>query len=134
MLIRVSKETLIYCFLELIAPTRFSAKPNFGSTFGNFQQEKNCPGFISEKDRLAKSTSTAWRDNSLNAKISFQMEDKMRATKLQEARLNSKRANLTSLQDSLSKQTASQDTMYQQKLMMKAQRQDNYNLLCHLNQ
>lgn len=115
-------------FLELIAPTRFSAKPNFGSTFGNFQQEKNMPGFISEQQRLGRSTfstfgkSTNWSESGLNAKVTFQMEDKQKQSKLQEARLQSKRANIENTQSSVLMQTAVSDTMYQQKLMVKAAR------------
>lgn len=90
-------------FLELVAPTRFSSKPNFGSTFGNFQQEKSMPGFISEQQRLGSSTfsgfgkSTNFSETGLNAKLTFQQEDKMKHNKLQDARIKSKRANIDSI-------------------------------------
>jgi hypothetical protein len=83
----------------LVAPTRFSSKPNFSSTFVNFQQDKSMPGYIPEEVRLGKSTLSAFNTNSvfvrsgqmvpaqaaennLNAKVSFQMEDKYRAQRL----------------------------------------------------
>jgi hypothetical protein len=77
MLINVSNFYNLYLFLELIAPTRFSAKPNFGSTFGNFQQDRNMPGFISEETRLGRTTfshfgkSSNWSESGLNAKLTF---------------------------------------------------------------
>ena len=47
--------TFFFIFLsELIAPTRFSSKPVFESTFSNFQHGKNAPGHIDEKSRLAR--------------------------------------------------------------------------------
>mmetsp|Transcript_8413 Transcript_8413/g.12807 ORF Transcript_8413/g.12807 Transcript_8413/m.12807 type:complete len:295 (+) Transcript_8413:1398-2282(+) len=39
---------------QLVAPTRFSSKPQFKNTFENFQQESGAPGFISEKQRLGR--------------------------------------------------------------------------------
>jgi len=88
---------LPFPFSELVPPTRFSAQPNFSSTFVNFQQDKTYPGFISEKDRVggrrgmnsttnaaekksAHSVFSATVANNLNAKISFQFEDKLKAT------------------------------------------------------
>ena len=38
--------------LALKKATRFGAKPDFGSTFVNFQQNSGQPGFISEADRF----------------------------------------------------------------------------------
>ena len=97
------------------------------------------PGFISEETRLGRSTVTTFGKSSnmsetgLNVKLTFQMEDKQKQSKLQEARLQSKRANVQNTQSSVIQQTAVSDTMYQQKLMIKAAKQDNYNKLCHLN-
>jgi hypothetical protein len=97
------------------------------------------PGFISEQQRLGKTTfsgfgkSSNWSETGLNAKLNFQQEDKMKHNRLQEARIQSKRANINTLQNNLLSQTAVSDTMFQQKLMIKAARQDNYNKLCHLN-
>mmetsp|Transcript_16376 Transcript_16376/g.27712 ORF Transcript_16376/g.27712 Transcript_16376/m.27712 type:complete len:195 (+) Transcript_16376:1910-2494(+) len=109
---------------QLVAPTRFSSKPLFGSTFVNFQQERGAPGFISEQQRLAKSTRaditapqggpkigsttlqrsgqsnifTQVAGNSLNQKIIFQQEDKLKSVRLQEARIQTKRANMENLE------------------------------------
>jgi len=46
------------------------------------------PGFISEKTRLGRSTftnfgkSSNWSEGGLNAKLTFQMEDKMKHNRL----------------------------------------------------
>lgn len=69
------------------------------------------PGYIPEEVRLGKSTLSAFNTNSifvrsgqnvpnlatennLNAKVAFQMEDKYRSQRLQEARIQSKRAHI----------------------------------------
>ena len=38
--------------IELIAPTRFSAKPTHPNTFMNFAQSPMSPGFIAEAERV----------------------------------------------------------------------------------
>ena len=37
---------------ELKRPSRFGAKPDFGSTFSNYQHPTRCPGFITESSRF----------------------------------------------------------------------------------
>ena len=69
----------------------------------------------------------------LNMKVSFQQEDKARAQKLQEARLNSKRINQANLEARKGNDSFHQETTYQNKLMVKAARLDNYNKLCFLS-
>lgn len=44
-----ASKSILSHLLELVAPTRFSAKPDFGSTFLNFQQSPGDPGFVSEQ-------------------------------------------------------------------------------------
>jgi hypothetical protein len=61
-------------------------------------------------------------DQGLNAKLTFQQEDKFKQNKLQEARIQSKKTNSDNLQNNIMRQTALSDTMYQQKLMVKAAR------------
>ena len=39
-------------FIELVAPTRFSSKPQHPNTFMNHQPGPKTPGFITESDRL----------------------------------------------------------------------------------
>jgi hypothetical protein len=44
---------------KLTVPSRFSAKPDFGSTFGNFQHGTGCAAWLNETDRF-KGTSTGF--------------------------------------------------------------------------
>lgn len=69
----------------------------------------------------------------LNAKVGFQQEDKMKSNRLQEAKLQSKRNNMIALGDKCTAITASEENKYQNKLMVKAARHDNYNILAHMN-
>jgi len=85
----------------------------------NFQQEKKGPGFISERERLdlgrntittgphcdnslkdhkSKSVFSSTVINNLNAKVSFQYEDKMKASMRQEARIQTKQMHNNNLQ------------------------------------
>lgn len=86
--------------------TRFGAKPDFGSTFVNFQHPDNAPGFMAEKARFegtsnnfltreckASRTETSFKASTLNDKVSFQQEDKMKKQNLHEARLATKRVH-----------------------------------------
>lgn len=131
-----------------MAPTRFSAKPVFGSTFVNFQQNTGQPGYISEAERFGstkgsgfstlqkqgeKSIFQSSQASGLNAKVGFQNEDKVRSTRLQEAKLSAKRAHMVALGDKCVTITAAEENKYQQKLMVKAARHDNYNILAHMN-
>ena len=61
------------------------------------------------------------------------MDDKSKAANLQEAKINSKRANQIALESRKGKDSYMEDTMYQNKLMTKAARLDNYNKLCFLS-
>lgn len=87
-------------FLALKKATRFGAKPDFGSTFVNFQHPQNAPGFQSEASRFAGTSnnflnrragepgqhkfniSSDFVANNLNDKISFQVEDKQKRDRL----------------------------------------------------
>jgi len=71
-------------------------------------------------------------ENTLNSKISFQMEDKVRSNRLQEAKIQSKRMNMVNLEHKKAFNTEMHDTMDQQKILIKAARQDNYEKLCHM--
>ena len=102
---RVSRITIhvlmfLFVIIELQPSTRFSAKPAFANTFVNFQQEKSGPGFISERERLdlgrsnitnseskSKSVFSNTVMNNLNAKVSFQYEDKMKSSIRQDAKI-----------------------------------------------
>lgn len=66
-------------------------------------------------------------------KVGFQQDDKMRATKLQEARLNTKRVNQENLHTRKGYDETFKESSYQNKLMVKAARLDNYNKLCFLS-
>jgi hypothetical protein len=57
--------------LELVAATRYGAKPEHKNTFYNYQHEPNYPGYISEEQRVARRS-----EQTLNKKIEFQQEDK----------------------------------------------------------
>jgi hypothetical protein len=93
---------------ELEPATRFGAKPEFTSTFVNFQQGAGYPGHLTEKERfgrtvLGSSFQQSFKhtvgpkvfaqaaENTLNAKIGFQAEDKMRKTLVMEAKIAKKR-------------------------------------------
>ena len=58
-MIIVSEVTAIFFLTFFFVPialkkaTRFGAKPNFGSTFVNFQHPENAPGHQSEANRFA---------------------------------------------------------------------------------
>lgn len=73
--------------LELIAPTRFSAKPLPPNTFLNFQPGPKTPGFISERDRLIA------KKGDMNASVGFQQEDKAKKFALQQAKADKKWTN-----------------------------------------
>jgi len=97
-MIIVSSNSLICLILNLYffktalkKATRFGAKPDFGSTFVNFQHPDNAPGFMAEKTRFegtsnnfltreckASRTETSFKASTLNDKVSFQQEDKMK--------------------------------------------------------
>ena len=132
----------------MVAPTRFSAKPGFGSTFVNFQQTNGQPGYISEAERFTSTKGSGFStlqkqgekaifqsstSAGLNTKIGFQQEDKLKSTRLQEAKLNAKRANMVALGEKCANITYVEENKYQQKLMVKAARHDNYNILAHMN-
>ena len=70
--------------------------------------------------------------NTLNEKISFQVEDKMKATRLAEAKVASKRAKIADFTSQIMGYRAKEETDFTNKLMRKACRQDNYNKLCYL--
>ena len=70
--------------VELVAPSRFSAKPPPPNTFLNFQPGPKTPGYISEEARLAPS-------KDINAKCGFQNDDKAKKQALSEARLGMKK-------------------------------------------
>ena len=102
---------LIFVFYFIVAlkkATRFGAKPDFGSTFVNFQHPTNAPGHQSEKNRftgtsnhflnrqagepgVAKhSVPSNFVGSSLNDKISFQQEDKMKKARMNYVRIQTK--------------------------------------------
>ena len=60
------------------------------------------------------------------------MEDKYRSQRLQEARIQSKRAHISVAQNLLNKQSDALDTFNQQKIMFSAAKKDNYNKLASL--
>lgn len=131
---------------KLVAPTRFSAKPDFGNTFANFQQDKGMPGFIKENDRFntgfkfnnvlqksGKDAVSSTLKNSLNTTVGFQGDDKHKARFLQEAKLDVKRRNQVNLEIQKANETQMIETGYQNKLMIKAANYDTYSKLAHIN-
>ena len=64
-------------------------------------------------------------ENSINSKVSFQREDKDRAARLNEARLNAKRLNQEILLDKKMHDTFVFDSKDQEKLLVKAARIEN---------
>lgn len=131
---------------KLVAPTRFSAKPDFGNTFANFQQDKGMPGFIKENDRFntgfkfnnvlqksGKDAVSSTLKNSLNTSVGFQGDDKNKARFLQEAKLDVKRRNQMNLEIQKANETQMIETGYQNKLMIKAANYDTYSKLAHIN-
>lgn len=135
-----------FLFIELVAPTRFSAKPDFGNTFANFQQDKGMPGFIKENDRFntgfkfnnvlqksGKDAVSSTLKNSLNTTVGFQGDDKHKARFLQEAKLDVKRRNQVNLEIQKANETQMIETGYQNKLMIKAANYDTYSKLAHIN-
>ena len=99
---------VFYFFVALKKATRFGAKPEFDSTFANFQHPTNAPGHQSERNRftgtsnhflnrqagepgVAKySVPPNFVGSSLNDKISFQQEDKMKKARMNYVRIQTK--------------------------------------------
>ena len=57
----------------------------------------------------------------------------MKAQKLQESKVESKRVNMNYLENRCANDAKFEENSYQQKLMVKAGRFDTYNKLSHLN-
>ena len=127
-----------FCFydlLELTVATRYGAKPDFGSTFANFQ---GGAGFQSESDRF-KGTATGFMkprlegrkqehtptgplssQNCLNTKITFQQEDKRKAEARREARIAAKKAHVSNMENNIFNAMESADAREQQKIIGRA--------------
>lgn len=71
-------------------------------------------------------------ENNLNSKLSFQVEDKMRRTMLQNAKVEVKKRNIDNLQSKIISDAERDENFMANKLMRKAARQDTYNKLCYL--
>ena len=99
---------------ELVAPTRFSAKPPPPNTFLNFQPGHKTPGFISERERLLSK-----RADQNNA-LAFQQEDKQRKQQIAKARTESKRSNMDALLSKINEMEASKEAFHQNKIYKKA--------------
>lgn len=70
--------------------------------------------------------------NNLNTKVSFQQEDKFRASLLREAKVETKRRNQQNLKSQIEMMDEKKESLNANKLMVKAARQDTYNRLCYL--
>ena len=71
-------------------------------------------------------------ENNLNSKLTFQQEDKMRRTMLQNAKVEVKKRNIDNLHSKIQTDSEKEDNFMANKLMRKAARQDTYNKLCYL--
>ena len=114
-ILQIDSIILFLSTVELKVPSRFSAKPDFGSTFVNFQHPGRCPGYLEEnarfkgtangfmkekKERMEGTRSSIGvkqfsgplqKENCLNTKVAFQAEEKAKADARRAARLSVKR-------------------------------------------
>lgn len=89
----------------MIAPTRFSSKPQHPNTFLNFQAGPKTPGYVSENDRLIKR-------GDINATVGFQKEDKEKKYSLMQAKAEIKRSNLDNLYQRIGENDSKKETFY----------------------
>jgi hypothetical protein len=111
---------------KLVAPTRFSAKPDPINSFANHRLTPSTAGYHEEAQRFSHAR------GDLNAKLDFQRDDKMRKTSLAESKMTSKRFFNNHFEQRIGQDNIKQETMYQQKIMRKAGNQVMYDKLCHL--
>jgi hypothetical protein len=81
---------LLILYIELKAPTRFSAKPPPPNTFLNYQPGPKTPGFITESERF-------FPKKDINATVEFQKGDKDKKKTLMFAKSEAKRSNMDTL-------------------------------------
>lgn len=111
--------------MNLKPTNRFSATPQWKSTFNHYHQDPSSAAFISESERFKKTT------NSLHVKNEFQMEDKARKTNIIENKLNRKRQVFGAFDEKAYKNDIFADHFEQKKLNHKAAITQNYERICH---
>mmetsp|Transcript_23875 Transcript_23875/g.23797 ORF Transcript_23875/g.23797 Transcript_23875/m.23797 type:complete len:213 (+) Transcript_23875:1784-2422(+) len=111
--------------MNLKPSSRFSATPQWKSTFDHYHQDPSSAGFISEADRFKKTT------NSLHVKNAFQVDDRARKTVISESRVNRKRNVFGATDCKAFNNDVAHDAFDQSKLNRKAAIFQNYERLCH---